>query len=593
MTQAERSALGLFRLVVLVAALAAAGAGAIHFLAVDAHRSHALMAVFFVATALAQIGWAAALLVAPSRPILLAGIAGNAAVIGTWVLSRTTGLPFVPGAEHAEPLGVRDVVATLLEGTAVGAAGLAVLLPASAAAVALPAGRRAVAVTAAAVLAVTGSAALAGPGHVHGAEAHAHGDKGHHAEDRHGHKAGRDHQHGHEPGGGARHQHGDGTGHGHGDGTGHGDAAGDHGTGNHDHDDGTGHTGNHSDHNGDNDNHGDSHGDHGDNHGDQHGDHDNHAVPDDFPDPEFWGEKTTMRVGPFLLPPSRMGGEAHLNRPGIIPSQPCRNCYITGIEPRLVYGDGSPADLGNGAMLHHTVLMDTGRNDPTCERFNGVGLLGRRIFAAGNERTPISLPRGYGFQTSGAPLAYIAEIMNHSNRFKTVYLEADIYHVPASRPGMKPVVPIWLDVANCGLSEYDVPSGRSTETWGWPSKFTGRVVAAGGHVHAGGVGIVLRNAATGRRMCTSEAAYGTSGAFEGQVTDMSTCSWDSLGAVRRGQQLEISSIYDTSQPLQRIMGILMLALYETDDLRGASPPPAWMRRDPDTVPPDSGHQHDH
>ena len=50
-------------------------------------------------------------------------------------------------------------------------------------------------------------------------------------------------------------------------------------------------------------------------------------------------------------------------------------------------------------------------------------------------------------------------------------------------------------------------------------------------MHAGGVGLTLDNATTKQRICSSAAGYG-SGAMEGMVTSMSTCSWDSLGPLR-------------------------------------------------------------
>lgn len=235
--------------------------------------------------------------------------------------------------------------------------------------------------------------------------------------------------------------------------------------------------------------------------------------------------------------------------------------------------------------------MDNGREDPTCSRWDGVGLAGQRIFASGNERTKFSLPRGFGFRATNSSWSYIAEIMNMSDSARTVYFDADVYYVPASTKGIKPVTPVWLDVANCRDSEYSVPAGRSTERWSWQSTLTGRVVAAGGHVHSGGVGIILGNGTTGRRMCTSEAAYGTRGAFRGEVTEMSTCIWDRIGTVRRGERLEIASIYDTAKPRDGVMGIYMLAVYETDDLSGGSPAPDWMRRNPDTKPTESEHDH--
>jgi hypothetical protein len=67
----------------------------------------------FYWAALFQAGFAVAWLAsARSRRLALVGIAGNAALTALWALSRTTGLPFLPGVE---PIGVADAVCVALE----------------------------------------------------------------------------------------------------------------------------------------------------------------------------------------------------------------------------------------------------------------------------------------------------------------------------------------------------------------------------------------------------------------------------------------------------------------------------------------------
>lgn len=590
---AENRSLGLFRVLCTLAAIWGIGAGVIHFLAVGDHREHLLIAAFFAVTAVAQIAWAVLLILRPSKVLLYAGIAGNLALIGVWAISRTSGLPFVPGAEQAEPVGVRDIITVLFEALAAGTSALGAAL--TSAAVLVPSGQRLIAASSAIALLLVTPATFANGAHGHGGAAH---DDVHAAGEAHPHNAadGDTHKHGE----GAGHdQHGKGNAHQHGDGTheGHADDGAVQAGNAHEGHGGPGHEGHHGTDG--TQGHGDGHeghegtGGHGDHGTGGHGDHGTggHHAEEGFSEPAMWGTKTRMRVGPFYLPPKDLGGDVHVNRVGFVPEKPCDNCYITGIKPDLVYADGSPADVDTGPMMHHVVISDTGREDPTCNRFQGVGLAGLRIFASGNERTSFALPRGYGYKGTDAPWSYIAELMNSSDKGRTVYVEADVFHVPASTKGMKPIRPVWMDVANCGFSEYSVPAGKSTERWSWPSSVTGRVVAAGGHVHSGGVGIILRNGSTGKRMCTSEARYGTTGAFKGEVVDMSTCIWDKLGTVREGQRLEIDSIYDTPKPLDGVMGILMLAVHETDDLSGGTTAPSWMRRNPDTKPTESGHDH--
>jgi hypothetical protein len=69
------------------------------------------------------------------------------------------------------------------------------------------------------------------------------------------------------------------------------------------------------------------------------------------------------------------------------------------------------------------------------------------------------------------------------------------------------------------------------------------------------------------------------------VTGMSSCSWDSLGVVHRGDDLRLTSLYDAPRALSGVMGIMLIAVYETDDLGGGTTAPPRMRRTPDTTVP--------
>ena len=73
--------------------------------------------VFFVGCALAQLGWSALLLLRPSRPLLLAGVVGNAALLLLWAGSRTVGLPGI--LPRREPVGAWDLLCAACEVLAV------------------------------------------------------------------------------------------------------------------------------------------------------------------------------------------------------------------------------------------------------------------------------------------------------------------------------------------------------------------------------------------------------------------------------------------------------------------------------------------
>jgi hypothetical protein len=107
----------------VLAALAAA-AGLVHGAAAPSHVAEsAAHGLFFVVVATAQLGWAAALLVRrPSRPLLAAGVAGNAAVAGVWAVTRAGG---------AEPVGLADAMCTAWEVAVVAVGGALVARPAA------------------------------------------------------------------------------------------------------------------------------------------------------------------------------------------------------------------------------------------------------------------------------------------------------------------------------------------------------------------------------------------------------------------------------------------------------------------------------
>jgi len=282
--------------------------------------------------------------------------------------------------------------------------------------------------------------------------------------------------------------------------------------------------------------------------------------------------RTTVRMGPIVTQPhyGHGGGEhghgTHTTIAGPW-TPPCVNCYLTSVKPDLTYADGSSANYDTGVTLHHAVLFDRSKKDVTCgDSRSFYELTGRRLFASGNERTAGRLPAGFGVKLGKAPMTWgAAELMNMKPEPQAVFVEATITHVPASTPGMEAVTPVWLDSANCtGDSQHSVPAGASTTTWRWQSTISGTVKAAGGHLHDGGRSLALSNASSGRHMCTSTAGYGTDPAYMGHIESMSVCSAQHLGAVRRGDVLQLDSTYQMDHAANDVMSI-MLAYIDQED----------------------------
>ncbi len=556
-------------------------AGVLHLLASRDHLEHPWVAASFVVLALAQIGWAALVVWQRSSRLLVLGILGNLAVVAIWAFSRTTGIPFYEPIAEVEPIGIADATATMFEIIAALGAGFLLVLPIAARSALVPrqAGQRFMAGAGAlallllvpafvteghshshahdeevGVLAAGHSHDAADESHIHSATEVASEVHEHPAEaltQAHQHSAdGHDHAAVQALADSVPHEHTAGTSQEHAD------------TGTHEHTT-------------------------------QPSNPPAAAIP---PDPTFTpkGQPGTMMYGPFILNAADQGGMDHYNR--IIPVvAPCVDCLITSIKPDLVYLNGSPANLNTGPMLHHTVLADPLRPDPTCERNEGVGIVGHRLFAAGNERTAGMLPPGYGFSNQSPVWIGIFEIMNHAPESKLVFFKIDITYVPMSDQSIKPVVPIWLDVDNCADSQFGVPKGESNTKWKWTSNLTGRIVGAGGHVHNGGISITLSNASTGQRMCTSYAGYGTKPAYMGSVEWMSICAHDRIGTVRSGEDLLLDTYYNMQSAANDVMGIMIAYVYETTDLAGGSSPPAAYTAPPPSDAPapeiHGGHAH--
>ena len=100
----------------VVCAAATVAAAAVHVYVVPEHFAEsALYGSFFVGLAALQLGWAALVLVRPSRALLVGGVAGNASVVLLWLMTRLVAVPLGPGAGEREGFGRLDVFATSCE----------------------------------------------------------------------------------------------------------------------------------------------------------------------------------------------------------------------------------------------------------------------------------------------------------------------------------------------------------------------------------------------------------------------------------------------------------------------------------------------
>jgi hypothetical protein len=266
-----------------------------------------------------------------------------------------------------------------------------------------------------------------------------------------------------------------------------------------------------------------------------------------------------VRYGPFTVPAATAAGPGMIeNQLRLFVSKPCIDCHITSFTPQLVYADGSPATMETGAMLHHFVLASQFQRDATCGG-TLLGLAGERFFASGDERTAVAFPPDYGYRVRWYDQWHLlTDLMNMSTSAKTVYVQVTFTVRPSWEP-VRPVKPVWLDIDQCGDSQYSIPVGFSETTWDWNVNVPGNVVAMLGHVHPHGLYIEATNESEGGvSLCKSAATTA-----EHHVLSMSTCVGDPIAVVRAGQVVRIHSVYDSPHAADDVMGIMLAYINPT------------------------------
>jgi len=272
----------------------------------------------------------------------------------------------------------------------------------------------------------------------------------------------------------------------------------------------------------------------------------------------------SYRYGPLTITP----GQNTISLDGDKVPRPKVPGYIVGFRPNLVRVKGGVPRV-DVLHLHHAVWLINGQ--PT--------------FAAGEEKTQVSLPRPYGWRHDPAD-AWVLNHMVHNllpNRDR-VYLTYDIDFVPDSSPlarGMRTVQTRWLDVE--GGSAYPVfdvhrGSGRggrftypdqAPNAYGdgparnrWVVQRDGVLVQTAGHLHPGGLYSdlnVTRDGKTVRLFRSTAKYFEPAGAVSWDVA-MTGTPPDWRVGVRKGDVLSVSATYDTREASwYESMGIMPVA----------------------------------
>jgi hypothetical protein len=99
----------------LLAALSL-GAGVIHFAVSGEHYDLSWAhGTFFAVVAWLQLSWAVAVVLRPTRRLLIAGVLLNAGILGVWAVSRVWGVPIGPDAWTPETVALSDALSSACE----------------------------------------------------------------------------------------------------------------------------------------------------------------------------------------------------------------------------------------------------------------------------------------------------------------------------------------------------------------------------------------------------------------------------------------------------------------------------------------------
>ena len=205
----------------------------------------------------------------------------------------------------------------------------------------------------------------------------------------------------------------------------------------------------------------------------------------------------------------------------------------------------------------------------------------QRFYAEGEERTALRLPAGYGLPNKATDRWYLLYmLMNHKPKTLTGYVR---YRVTYVRRDADAGLSVWLDVRNCtGLDpSFDVPgTGKRfsayVRTMDWTAPQSGRIVAAGGHLHGGGIRLELHNTTCGTTPFVSEPTWG--GPIPHPIlhepgpTHMSQFTSAEGIPVAAGQTLRLQAVYDNGAPHTRTMGIMILYM-AAGQVTGCGPTP--------------------
>jgi len=246
-----------------------------------------------------------------------------------------------------------------------------------------------------------------------------------------------------------------------------------------------------------------------------------------------------------------------------------RDGYIVRMNTRLVDAGGKPISIKN-VMLHHVVFVNRGypggpRKLSSCE-----GRGGEPFYGTGEETQRLILPKGYGYKVDRREnWTAVAMYMNHSRKARDVYLQYTVTIETSKK--LEPVRPLWLRANGCEpSSSYTVPGGGApgsdhVRSFDWKMPISGRIVAAGAHLHGSAKGMQVTQPRCGSRTLVDhkplwgkpqDIVYNVRPNIHepGPIATGYLLSRKGI-PIRRGEYLRVTATYDAELPHPAVMAI--------------------------------------
>jgi len=304
-------------------------------------------------------------------------------------------------------------------------------------------------------------------------------------------------------------------------------------------------------------------------------------------------ETVTLRSKPFTLSSFRTA----LPKVGV--PAPGRTGYITRMDAHLVYENGRRVSIRQ-VMLHHIVFLNDGMAGGRRKRTTCKGRGGEPFWGTGEERQPLLLPRGYGYRVSARDRWRMQTmLMSHRRGTRRVRVEYRMRIVMGRR--LQRVKPLWLRANGCAKHpSYEiygdpVAGGTHRKEHLWRMPVSGRIVAASAHLHGSSKQMTIKQPrCRNRTLVDHRPLFGRPDNLvyrmrpllhePGPIATGHFLSKTGL-AVRKGELLRVTGLYDASKPHPRVMAIAHV--YVSTDRRvakGCAKIPrdahiTWTRRD--------------